>query len=92
MEAVAEKMGDMSVREGGAKRNRKPEQPLYVPRAVQQARYEDSNSSRGDQSYQHVNGNYENNGGRSKRYSHKRRDNESYEDRRAPSPMHQPNR
>lgn len=88
VETMTDKMGDMSLREGG-KRNRKPEQPLYVPRAVQQARHEDT---RGDHSYQHVNGNYENHMGRNKRYSHRRRDSDSYEDRRAPSPMHQPNR
>lgn len=85
VESMAEKMGDMSVRDGG-KRNRKPEQPLYVPRAVQQARTDD----RSDQNYQHVNGNYENNPNSrsSKRYSHRRRDSDSYDERRAHSPMH----
>lgn len=87
VDTVADKMGDMSIREGG-KRNKKPEQSFYVPRAVQQARNEDT---RDEYSYQHVNGNYENTASRSKRYSHKRRDNDSY-DRRAHSPIHQPNR
>lgn len=85
---MTEKMGDMGIREGGRK-TRKPEQSFYVPRPVQQARTDDS---RGDHNYQHVNGNYEHNQNRSKRYSHKRRDSDSYDERRPPSPIHQVNR
>lgn len=88
VDSMAEKMGDMSMRDGG-RRTRKPEQSFYVPRVVQQARNEET---RGDHSYQHVNGNYEHNAGRSKRYSHKRRDSDTYDERRAHSPMHQSNR
>lgn len=83
VDSMAEKVGDMNIRETG-KKVRKPEQQLYVPRAVQQARHEDPNHS-----CQHVNGNYE---GRSKRYSHRRRDSDSRDERRGPSPMHQSNR
>lgn len=84
VDGMTEKVGDMNIRDTG-KRTRKPEQQLYVPRAVQQARSDDSKI---DHSCQHVNGNYENHPGRSKRYSHRRRDSDLHDDRRAPSPLH----
>lgn len=61
------------VGDSNARRPRKPEQALYVPRPLQKH----------EGGFQQVNGNYE---GRSKRYSNRRRDGD--EDRRVPSPMY----
>lgn len=38
LDSATEKVGDMTLRDGSSKKSKKPEQPLYVPRPLAQAR------------------------------------------------------
>lgn len=102
IESTTEKVGDMTLRDT-SKKSKKPEQPLYVPRPLAQARGDQNTPTEGkvDRNYQHLNGNSQNfhdgssNSHRSKHYSSRRRqsDSQDYQDEWRPSsPMHHSNR
>lgn len=107
IQTAAGRINDMRLDDSDMKRrSKKPEQPIYVPRAVQMARESNSESNRNfthqserNQS-QNSNGNQsynteKTNTGRSKRYSHRRRPTDAPENRdewRAASPANNQNR
>lgn len=102
LESATDKVGDMTIRDS-AKKAKKPEQPLYVPRAVAQARGDQNppTDSRPERNDQQLNGNCQHyydgstSSHRSKNYSNRRRQSDSQEyqeDWRPASPLHQPNR
>lgn len=86
IDSTTERIGDMTIKDN-TRKTRKPEKEIYVPRPLAQALVETH-----EKSFQHVNGNNPE-GGKSKRYSNRRRPNDGREDEWRPSsPFHPSNR
>lgn len=94
IDATTQKFLDVSMKDydNNKKKSKKPEQPLYVPRAVTLAQAKEMNDNSDKNVNSQLNGNsnyYADRGNRSKRYSNRRRTAEvpdNHDEWRAPSP------